>query len=126
MRRPSRCAGDDQMKVRRRDLLAGLGGGLLFPALARAARDEAPARKRAVFFFYANGSHYDWAPQGTGASYKFTPHLAPLEELRSDLLILRGLSLARGRGNPHKAATLSALGAGAPTSFDQVLAASLK
>jgi hypothetical protein len=115
------------VSLRRRDLLGGLAaGGLLWPALVRAAQPPAQPRRRAVFFFYANGSHYAWAPTGSDAAYQFTPHLAPLEELRSDLLILRGMNLQRGRGNPHKAATLSALGAGAPTSFDQTLAASMK
>jgi hypothetical protein len=113
--------------LRRRDLLRGLGlGGALWPAIVRAARAETPPPRRAAFLFYANGSHYAWAPAGEGAKFKLTPHLAPLEEVRSDVTILRNLSLARGRGNPHKAATLAALGAGAPTSFDQVLAASMR
>jgi hypothetical protein len=34
--------------------------------------------------------------------------------------------LQRGSGNPHRATTLSALGAGSPTSFDQVLADATK
>jgi len=115
------------MSLRRRDLLAGMGaGGLLLPSLVRAARAEGTPAQRAVFLFYANGSHYGWAPTGEGQDFKLTPHLAPLEGVRGELLVLRGMSLARGRGNPHKASTLSALGAGAPTSFDQVLAASMK
>jgi hypothetical protein len=79
-----------------------------------------------VFLFYANGSNYAWTPSGAGTSYTLTPHLAPLEPIRPHVTILKDLTLQRGKGNPHKAATYSVLGAGGTTSFDQLLAQSLK
>ncbi len=115
-------------RVSRRSVLAGLGSGtVLLSGLLRTVRAaEAPPRPRAVFLFYANGSNYAWTPQGAGSSYTFTPHLAPFESIRKDITILRDLTLQRGKGNPHKAATYSVLGAGGTTSFDQVLAESVK
>jgi hypothetical protein len=114
--------------ISRRSALRGLGvGSVLMSGLLRSVRAEAAANNtRAVFFFHANGSHYAWTPTGTGEAFTLTPHLAPLEPVRKDVVILRGLTLARGLGNAHKAATQSALGAGSPTSIDQVLANSVK
>jgi len=115
-------------RVSRRSMLTGLGSGaVLMSGLLRTVRAaEAPPRPRAVFLFYANGSNYAWTPTGSGASYTLTPHLAPFEPIRKEILVLRDLTLQRGKGNPHKAATYSVLGAGGATSFDQVLAASMK
>jgi hypothetical protein len=118
-------------RVSRRSVLTGLGSGAaLLSGLLRTVRADATkttkARPRAVFLFYANGSNYAWTPSGTGAGYTLTPHLAPLEPIRPHLTILKDLTLQRGKGNPHKAATYSVLGAGGTTSFDQLLAQSLK
>ncbi len=108
----------------RRSILRGIGAGsVLLSGVLRGVRAEAAANNtRAVFFFHANGSHYAWTPMGTGDAFTLTPHIAPLEPVRKDIVILRKLIMQRGGGNAHKAATLSALGAGSPTSFDQVLA----
>jgi hypothetical protein len=112
----------------RRSLLTGLGSGaVLLGGLSRTLRAaEAPPLPRAVFLFYANGSHYKWTPTGAGEAFQLTPHLAPLETVRKDIIILKELTLQRGKGNPHKAATYSVLGAGGPTSFDQLLAEKVK
>jgi hypothetical protein len=115
-------------------MLTGLGTGtVLLSGLLRSVRAAPLAegkpgsrRPRAVFLFYANGSNYAWTPTGSGADYTFTPHLAPLEPIRGDITILRDLTLQRGKGNPHKAATYSVLGAGGATSFDQLLAQAVK
>ena len=113
--------------LHRRQVLRGLGSGLaLASGLLHAVRASAarkPALLHAVFLNYANGSHHAWAPAGEGADYALTPHLAPLAAIRQDVIILRNMACARGRGNPHKAATFSVLGAGAGTSFDQQIAA---
>jgi hypothetical protein len=116
------------MRFSRRQALRGLGAGTaLLGGMLRSARAEAaPGNLRAVFFFHANGSHHAWTPQGNGDAFTLTPHIAALEPVRKDVTILRGLTLARGTGNAHKAATFSALGAGSPTSFDQVLAEGVK
>ena len=115
-------------RVSRRSVLTGLGSGaVLMSGLLRTLRaDEARPRPRAVFLFYANGSNFAWTPTGSGAGYQLTPHLAPFETIRKDITILKDLTLQRGKGNPHKAATYSVLGAGGTTSFDQVLAESIK
>jgi hypothetical protein len=112
----------------RRSLLTGLGSGtVLLSGLLRTLRAaEAPPAPRAVFLFYANGSNYRWTPTGAGEAFQLSPHLAPLESARKDIIVLKQLTLQRGKGNPHKAATYSVLGAGAPTSFDQVLAEQVK
>ena len=112
----------------RRQVLRGLGAGAaLLGGVLRSVRAEAaPPRPRAVFFFYANGSHHGWTPSGEGERFVLTPHLAPLEPIRKDVVILKNLSLQRGKGNPHKASTFSALGAGGATSIDQLLAARTK
>jgi Protein of unknown function (DUF1552) len=109
----------------RRQVLRGLGSGAVLAAgLLRAVRAEAAApQRRAVFIFYANGSNPAWAPAQEGPDFVLTPHLEPLAPIRKEIVVLRNLTLARGRGNPHKASTFSALGAGAGTSFDQRLAA---
>jgi hypothetical protein len=113
----------------RRSALRGLGAGAaFFGGMLRSLRAaEAQSNNlRALFFFHANGSHYAWTPKGDGEAFQLTPHLQPLEPVRKDIVILRGLQLARGMGNAHKAATLSALGAGIPISIDQVLADHVK
>ena len=85
----------------RRRALAGLGAGAaFFGGLLRSVRVEAaPNNARAVFFFHANGSHHAWTPMGNGEAFTLTPHLAPLEPVRKDVVILRGLTMARGAGN---------------------------
>jgi hypothetical protein len=119
-------------RVSRRSVLTGLGSGaVLMSGLLRTVRagdatTSSKPRPRAVFLFFANGSNYAWTPSGSGTSYTLTPHLAPLEPIRPHITILKDLTLQRGKGNPHKAATYSVLGAGGTTSFDQVLAQSLK
>jgi hypothetical protein len=113
----------------RRTVLRGLGaGGFFLSRVLRAVAAEAPAAplRRVAFLFYANGSHHAWTPTGSDDAFVLTPPLAPLESVRKDVIILRDLALARGRGNAHKASTLAALGAGGSTSIDQILAASVK
>jgi hypothetical protein len=117
-------------ELKRRQVLRGLGSGVVLASgLLTAVRAEAraqPRRRCAVFIGYANGSHHGWAPEGEGTNFVLTPHLAPLEPIRSDIVVLRNLALARGRGNPHKASTFSLLGAGGKTSVDQLLAAACR
>jgi len=107
----------------RRSLLRGLGAGtVLLGGISRTlyAQTRIP---RAAFFFFANGSHPAWAPKDPeGTTITLTPHLAPLEPIKKDLVICRNMILERGSGNSHKGTSFSALGAGAPTSFDQTLA----
>jgi hypothetical protein len=120
--------GSSAIVVSRRKLLTGIGAGTVFlSGIARTVRaDPAAAPLRTAFLFSANGSHPAWAPTGTGSAFTLTPHLAPLEPSRNDIIILRNMILARGGGNAHKAATSSTLGAGSPTSIDQTIAQAVK
>ena len=117
------------IKFSRRSLLRGLGAGRLL--LSRMSRtlyaQDGPRMARAAFFFYANGSHPDWAPTGNGADFVLSPHLAPMEPIRKDITIFRNMRLERGSGNSHRSTSFSALGAGnTQISFDQVLADHVK
>jgi hypothetical protein len=111
--------------ISRRSLLAGLGvGGLFLSGLSRQIHAQATgAPKRAAFLFHANGSQPDWAPTEVGTNFTLTPHLAPLEPVKSELTIMKTMILQRGSGNSHRSTTFSALGAGnSDISFDQVIA----
>jgi hypothetical protein len=120
----------------RRSLLRGLGAGsVLLAGVDRSVMAaETKALPRAAFFFHANGSHPGWAPQGTGTNFTLTPHLKPIGDagVMGDVTILRGMTLMRKNvappapANSHHTTTYSALGAGASTSFDQVLADQVK
>ncbi len=123
--------------VTRRSILRGLGAGsVLLAGVNRSvmAQETGKAVPRAAFFFHANGSHPNWAPTGSGTSYTLGPALKPIGDagVTGDVTILRNLTLARKNvappapANPHHTTTYSALGAGVPTSFDQVLAQQIK
>src|SRR4051794_33447349 len=107
----------------RRSLLRGMGAGtLLLTGISKSlyAQGRIP---RVAFFFYANGSQPNWAPkEPAGDVFTLTPHLAPMEAIKRDIVICRNMILERGSGNSHKGTSFSALGAGAPTSFDQQVA----
>jgi hypothetical protein len=133
------------MNIGRRTLLQGLGAGsVLLSGITRTLLAEAAAPNlRAAFFFHANGAQWQWTPsapgptwtppQGSGKNpagldpyvgpdYVLSPHLQALEPVRSQVTIVKRLTLMRESGHPHRMATRSVLGCGAPTSFDQVLA----
>jgi hypothetical protein len=122
--------------VSRRSLLRGLGAGsVLLGGVKRSvmAADSKPV-PRAAFFFHANGSHPGWAPTGSGTNFTLSPHLKPIGDagVTGDVIILRDMQLARKNvappapANSHHTTTYSALGAGSPTSFDQLLAQQVK
>jgi hypothetical protein len=122
--------------VSRRSLLRGLGAGsVLLGGVNRSVMAaEGKPVPRAAFFFHANGSHPAWAPSGSGTNFTLTPHLKPIGDagVTGDVIILRDMQLARKNvappapANSHHTTTYSALGAGSPTSFDQVLAQQVK
>ena len=79
--------------------------------------------QRAAFLFYANGSHPFWAPTGMGEAFVLTPHMAPMEAIRKDIVICRNMTLERGRRQLAQEHLLLGAGRGrAANSFDQVLA----
>ncbi len=133
------------MRIGRRTVLRGLGAGsVLLSGISRTLHAEAAAPNlRAAFFFHANGANWMWTPskpgptwtppQGSGKNpsgldpyvgpdYVLSPHLQALEPVRKDVTIIKRLTLGRESGHPHRMATRSVLGCGAPTSFDQTLA----
>jgi hypothetical protein len=122
--------------ISRRSMLRGLGAGgvLLAGVKGSVLAAESKPVPRAAFFFHANGSHPGWAPTGSGSTFTMSPHLKPIADagVQGDVIILRDMFLARKNvappapANTHHTTTYSALGAGVPTSFDQVLAQQTK
>ncbi len=113
----------------RRSILRGLGAGsVLLPGIwrnAAAAPGDQPVR--ASFFYFANGTHPDWAPEGSGTNFTLSPTLAGLAPIKNDVIIFRKLMAQRNTAmNPHKGATIDLSSAGAPESIDQLLVQHLK
>ena len=86
--------------ISRRTLLRGAGAALGLPwleVMSHASPSTDPLRLsepplRAAFLFWSNGVRPDhWTPAGDGEDYEFTPHLKPLESLKSDILLLENL-----------------------------------
>jgi len=86
--------------IARRTLLRGAGVALSLPWLESVSRaattsdalklSEPPLRM--AFMFMPNGVRPDlWTPAGDGEDYEITPHLKPLESLKSDFMLLENL-----------------------------------
>ncbi|MBZ4412640.1 DUF1552 domain-containing protein [Myxococcus sp. XM-1-1-1] len=101
----------------RRTFLRGTGALMALPLLERmvstANAAEAPlAPRRLAVFYVPNGIHMQkWLPTGTGASWELTPTLQPLAAVKSDVLVISGLTNDAGRpdGDGHHAAGTAAL-----------------
>ncbi len=87
-------------KISRRTLLRGAGAAMALPwletmGLQRASTGAANLTEpplRMLFMYMPNGVRPDyWTPAGDGESYEITPHLKPLENLKSDFLLLENL-----------------------------------
>ena len=93
--------------ITRRRALRGLGVSLglpwlesLWPRAARAGEPPAAPPRRMAFLFVPNGMNMaDWTPKDEGPLGALPPILQPLEEFKSELLVLSGLALDGGR--PH-------------------------
>ncbi|HEY8945637.1 MAG TPA: DUF1552 domain-containing protein, partial [Polyangiaceae bacterium] len=116
------------VKFSRRTLLRGLGYGLPFCAgLSNVLYAQTASRiKRVAMFAYANGSHYNAEPTGSGRDFVLKPHMAPLQAVRDDLIVFKNLTMIRDPGNAHRGASFSVFGLGSPTSIDQTFANHLK
>lgn len=82
---------------RRRALLGGAAGLLALPFLEslspRKARAQETRPLRLVAFYTPCGIHMPaWTPAATGAAWELTPILAPLAEVKSDVLVLSGIA----------------------------------
>ncbi len=86
------------MSLSRRRLLGGagvlLGLPLLDAMLPRRLRGAAPEPARRLLCYYTpNGMHMPaWTPTRTGRDFELPPILAPLAELREQVLVLSGLA----------------------------------
>ena len=87
--------------ISRRTLLRGVGAAMALPWLETMSH-AAPATAgnqsltepplRMAFMFIPNGTRPDhWTPAGDGEDYEITPHLKPLESLKSEILLLENL-----------------------------------
>lgn len=83
----------------RRAFLRGLGAAValplldgMVPAFAAAARETVSARRFGVFYI-PNGAIMDkWTPTTEGATFEWSPTLAPLAPFRDQVLVLSGLT----------------------------------
>jgi hypothetical protein len=83
-------------RLDRRQFLRALGAGasiLPFVPLLDAQAASAAPPKRVLFFFSSNGTiHESWLPKMVSGKLELSPILAPLEKLKSRLLVVDGLS----------------------------------
>jgi hypothetical protein len=62
------------------------------PAATNNAQTLSEPPLRMMFVFSPNGTYSDhWTPQGDGEDYSITPHLQPLESLKSEFILLENL-----------------------------------
>jgi len=91
--------------ISRRHVLRGLGATIALPMLdcmrpLRAA--AAPGAKRAVFIYLPNGVNtLDYQILQTGADYRFSKCLKPLERHRAEITPISGLHHPNGLGHHH-------------------------
>ncbi len=102
----------------RRRLLRG-GGGLLLglpwlPSLAKASGSSGGVPQppiRSAFIYFPNGVwEKAWVPEKTGAEFELPPSLQPLQDIRSEVLVLSGLDKKHSHGGDgHYAKTANFL-----------------
>ncbi len=92
----------------RRNLLRGTLAALVgLPWLesfaARESKAQAPAPRRFVAMFSANGTIYDqWLPNGGEKDFELSPILLPLSAHQGDLVIVEGLTQKGAGGDGHQ------------------------
>lgn len=95
-------------QIPRRTFLKGLGATVALPMLdvmkpVRALASATPIAKppvRMAVLFVPNGAHMpDWTPLADGADFDLPSILKPLQPVKSDLLVLTGLTHDKGRAN---------------------------
>jgi hypothetical protein len=96
--------------ISRRTVLRGLGTAMALPVLeamrpvlahAAAATIDAPNKPlRMAFLSVPNGIHMpDWTPKSEGYDFDLPFILAPLKNVKDDVLVLTGLTHDKGRAN---------------------------
>lgn len=99
----------------RRQFLRGSGvvlGMPFFGSLARGAgASETSPPIRTAFLYFPNGVwEKAWVPEKTGSDFELPPSLVPLEDLRSEVLVLSGLDKKHSHGGDgHYAKTANFL-----------------
>ncbi len=101
-----------RIEIPRRTFLRGLGTLVALPpleSLARASNVAAatpvtgPAEglpRRMAFVYVPNGANMaDWTPEAVGTDFKLPYILEPLEEMRSDVMVVSGLTHDKARAN---------------------------
>ncbi len=92
--------------ISRRTLLRGTGAALALPwleAMSCAAAGTAKLPIRMAALYFPNGVHPDqWTPEGEGNDFQLSPTLAPLQDLKDELLVLTNLwNQASAGGDGH-------------------------
>jgi hypothetical protein len=88
----------------RRTILRGFGASLalplldgMVPALSALSQTAARGVRRMAVVYVPNGMMMpDWTPKGEGASFEFSPILAPLQAYRDKLVVISGLADKHG------------------------------
>jgi hypothetical protein len=87
------------LTLSRRTLLRGVGVGLglpwleaMVPAVSKAATATSPDPVRMAVLYMANGVNISmWTPEGQGRDFKLSPTLAPLQDLKDEILVASNL-----------------------------------
>ena len=115
---------NSKLQIDRRTLLRGAGAAMALPLLEamlpstlRAAPNDRPP-VRMAFLYVPNGMHMpDWTPTETGSDFKLGSILQPLEQYKSEMTVLSGLTLngarALGDGGGDHARSVAAFLTGA-------------
>ncbi len=85
------------MRITRRTLLRGAGVSLALPWLEAATPTKNPVRLAVLYM--PNGVNVDaWSPQGTGRDFTLSPTLAPLQDLKDQIVVMSNLWNANSKG----------------------------
>jgi hypothetical protein len=115
---------NSKLQIDRRTLLRGAGTAMALPLLEamipsalRAAPDDRPP-VRMAFLYVPNGMHMpDWTPKEKGSDFELGSILQPLEQYKSEMTVLSGLTLngarALGDGGGDHARSVAAYLTGA-------------
>ncbi len=87
----------------RREVVRGLASAPVLGTLLRTARAAAQGTSdvRLGFVYFGNGVHPSWTPAGAGTAYTLTPPLASLEPLKSQMLVLKNLTMVGAESLGH-------------------------
>ena len=74
--------------ITRRAFLRGIGAVVALPVRESLAAPGGAFPVRMAHLYMANGVHPDlWTPKGAGKEFELSPTLAPLAEVKNDILV---------------------------------------